>query len=82
MGHCELCGEFVPFYWGLYAGEKIYVRLSFLFLVSPVTVQLFLELSIRDINIDHSELTMVFVGIWSEQPLFGVVLAIYTRRML
>lgn len=36
----------------------------------------------KDINIDHSELTMVFVGIWSEQPLFGVVLAIYTRRML
>lgn len=50
--------------------------------LSPVTAQLFLELFTRDINIDHSELTMVFIGIWSEQPLFGAVLAIYTLRML
>lgn len=64
-------------------GIAIYVVSSSHFVgLSPVTAQLFLELFIIDINIDHSELTILFIGIWSEQPLFGAVLAIYIRRML
>lgn len=36
----------------------------------------------KNINICHSGLTMVITGTWWEQPLFGVVLAIYTLKML